>query len=130
MVLAACAEPTVVDWCGEVRHYLPLIERVMTQTRRRVFDGEAVHRLRSVRSSLPGIACGGNQGLIAAAVSYRAVVTGPHIQREISRDTLRTSNKFIARRILVQVTRARVQGHGACADLTHKGFRQFVAGTI
>ena len=42
VVLAACAEPTVVDWCGEVRHYLALIERVMTQTRRRVFDGEAV----------------------------------------------------------------------------------------
>ena len=42
MVLAACAEPTAADWCGEVRHYLPLIERVMTQTRRRVFDGEAV----------------------------------------------------------------------------------------
>ena len=42
VVLAACAEPTVVDWCGEVSHYLPLIERVMTQTRRRVFDGEAV----------------------------------------------------------------------------------------
>ena len=42
MVLAACAEPTAAEWCGEVRHYLPLIERVMTQTRRRVFDGEAL----------------------------------------------------------------------------------------
>ena len=69
-------------------------------------------------------------GLIAAAVSYRAVVTGPHIQREISRDTLRTSNKFIARRILVQVTRARASTGtwGMCKHLTHKGFRQFVAG--
>jgi hypothetical protein len=34
-------------------------------------------------------------GLIAAAVSYRAVVTGPHIQREISRDTLRTTQAQI-----------------------------------
>jgi transposase, IS5 family len=41
-VLAACAGPTAADWCSEGRHYLPLIERVMTQTRRRVFDGEAV----------------------------------------------------------------------------------------
>ena len=42
MVLAACRGPTAADWCGQVRHYLPLIERVMTQTKRRVFDGEAV----------------------------------------------------------------------------------------
>src|ERR1700683_4384434 len=42
VVLAACAEPTAADWCREVSHYLALIERVMTQTRRRVFDGEAV----------------------------------------------------------------------------------------
>ena len=41
-VLAACAGPTAADWCREVSHYLALIERVMTQTRRRVFDGEAV----------------------------------------------------------------------------------------
>jgi transposase, IS5 family len=41
-VLAACAGSAVADWCREVSHYLPLIERVMTQTRRRVFDGEAV----------------------------------------------------------------------------------------
>ncbi len=31
VVLAACAEPTAADWCGEVRHYLPLIERIMTR---------------------------------------------------------------------------------------------------
>jgi IS5 family transposase len=42
VVLAACAGPTATDWCREVSHYLALIERVMTQTRRRVFDGEAV----------------------------------------------------------------------------------------
>jgi IS5 family transposase len=42
VVLTACAGPAAAEWCGEVRHYLPLIERVMTQTRRRVFDGEAV----------------------------------------------------------------------------------------
>ena len=42
VVLAACAGPSAADWCCEVSHYLPLIERVMTQTRRRVFDGEAV----------------------------------------------------------------------------------------
>jgi transposase, IS5 family len=40
--LVACAEPAAAAWCREVCHYLPLIERVMTQTRRRVFDGEAV----------------------------------------------------------------------------------------
>ena len=32
VVLAACAGPTAADWCRQVRHYLPLIERVMTQT--------------------------------------------------------------------------------------------------
>jgi IS5 family transposase len=42
VLLAACVGPAVAGWCREVRHYLPLIERVMTQTRRRVFDGEAV----------------------------------------------------------------------------------------
>src|ERR1700727_3971569 len=42
VVLAACAGPTAADWGGEVSHYLPLIERVMTQTRRRAFEGEAV----------------------------------------------------------------------------------------
>jgi IS5 family transposase len=40
--LVACAEPAAAAWSHEVCHYLPLIERVMTQTRRRVFDGEAV----------------------------------------------------------------------------------------
>jgi transposase, IS5 family len=34
--------PAAAGWCREVLHYLPLIERVMAQTRRRVFDGEAV----------------------------------------------------------------------------------------
>jgi transposase, IS5 family len=42
LALAACAGYAAAGWCGEVRHYLPLIERVMTQTKRRVFDGEAV----------------------------------------------------------------------------------------
>ena len=42
LALATCAGPAAAGWCREVRHYLPLIERVMTQTRRRVFDGEAV----------------------------------------------------------------------------------------
>jgi IS5 family transposase len=42
LALAACAGPVAAGWCREVRHYLPLIERVTTQTRRRVFDGEAV----------------------------------------------------------------------------------------
>jgi IS5 family transposase len=42
VLLAACVGPAVAGWCREVRHYLPLIERVMTQTRRRVFDGKAV----------------------------------------------------------------------------------------
>jgi IS5 family transposase len=36
------AEPAVVRWRAEVNHYLPLIERIITQTRRRVFDGERV----------------------------------------------------------------------------------------
>jgi IS5 family transposase len=42
VLLTACVGPAAAGWCREVRHYLPLIERVMTQTRRRVFDGEAV----------------------------------------------------------------------------------------
>jgi IS5 family transposase len=42
VLLTACGGPAAAGWCCEVRHYLPLIERVMTQTRRRVFDGEAV----------------------------------------------------------------------------------------
>jgi transposase, IS5 family len=42
LALAACAGPAAAGWCREALHYLPLIERVMTQTRRRVFDGEAV----------------------------------------------------------------------------------------
>jgi transposase, IS5 family len=42
VLLAVCAGPAAAGWCREVGHYLPLIERVMTQTRRRVFDGEAV----------------------------------------------------------------------------------------
>jgi IS5 family transposase len=42
VLLGVCAGPAAAGWCREVRHYLPLIERVMTQTRRRVFDGEAV----------------------------------------------------------------------------------------
>ena len=42
LALAACTGPAAAAWCAEVRHYLPLIERVMTQTKRRVFDGEAV----------------------------------------------------------------------------------------
>jgi IS5 family transposase len=40
--LATCAGPVAAGWCREVLHYLPLIERVMTQTKRRVFDGEPV----------------------------------------------------------------------------------------
>jgi transposase, IS5 family len=42
VLLTACVGPAAAGWCCEVRHYLPLIERVMTQTKRRVFDGEAV----------------------------------------------------------------------------------------
>jgi transposase, IS5 family len=40
--LAETAEPAVARWRAEVDHYLPLIARVITQTQRRVFDGEAV----------------------------------------------------------------------------------------
>lgn len=40
--LAACVLIEVELWRGEVRHYLPLIERVIAQTERRVFAGEAV----------------------------------------------------------------------------------------
>jgi IS5 family transposase len=40
--LAESAEPAVARWRAEVDHYLPLIERIIAQTRRRVFDGEAV----------------------------------------------------------------------------------------
>jgi IS5 family transposase len=36
------AELAVVRWRAEVDHYLPLIARVIAQTRRRVFDGETV----------------------------------------------------------------------------------------
>jgi IS5 family transposase len=40
--LTACVRIEVELWRGEVRHYLPLIERVIAQTERRVFAGEAV----------------------------------------------------------------------------------------
>jgi transposase, IS5 family len=40
--LAACAALEVEVWRGRVRHYLPLIERVVTQAERRVLAGEAV----------------------------------------------------------------------------------------
>jgi len=40
--LAACATIEAELWRGQVRHYLPLIERVITQTERRVLAGEAV----------------------------------------------------------------------------------------
>jgi transposase, IS5 family len=40
--LAETAEPTVLRWRAEVDHYLSLIARVISQTQRRVFDGEAV----------------------------------------------------------------------------------------
>jgi IS5 family transposase len=36
------AELAVLRWRAEVDHYLPLIARVIAQTRRRVFDGETV----------------------------------------------------------------------------------------
>jgi IS5 family transposase len=39
---AACFLIEVELWRGEIRHYLPLIERVIAQTERRVFAGEAV----------------------------------------------------------------------------------------
>ena len=40
--LAAAAEIGTERWCAEVAHYLPLIARVIAQTRRRVLDGEIV----------------------------------------------------------------------------------------
>src|SRR5262252_209118 len=40
--LAKTAEPAVLRWRAEVDHYLSLIARVISQTQRRVFDGEAV----------------------------------------------------------------------------------------
>jgi transposase, IS5 family len=40
--LAQSAETGVARWRAEVDHYLPLIERIIIQTRRRVLDGEAV----------------------------------------------------------------------------------------
>jgi transposase, IS5 family len=40
--LAETAEPAVARWRAEVDHYLPLIARVIAQTQRRVFDGQAV----------------------------------------------------------------------------------------
>ena len=40
--LAERAGPGAQDWREEAQHYLPLIERVITQTERRVFHGEAV----------------------------------------------------------------------------------------
>ena len=40
--LAESAEPAVARWRAEVDHYLPLIARIISQTQRRVFDGETV----------------------------------------------------------------------------------------
>jgi IS5 family transposase len=40
--LAESAEIAVARWRAEVDHYLPLIARIITQTQRRVFDGETV----------------------------------------------------------------------------------------
>src|SRR5262249_42386542 len=40
--LAETAGPAVLRWRAEVDDYLPLIARVISQTQRRVFDGEAV----------------------------------------------------------------------------------------
>jgi len=40
--LGESAEPAVARWRAEVDHYLPLIARVISQTQRRVFDGETV----------------------------------------------------------------------------------------
>jgi transposase, IS5 family len=40
--LAKIAAPAVERWRAEVNHYLPLIARLLTQTRRRVLDGETV----------------------------------------------------------------------------------------
>src|SRR6202007_1881758 len=40
--LAAGATIQAELWLGQVRHYLPLIERIITQAERRVVAGEAV----------------------------------------------------------------------------------------
>jgi len=40
--IAETAELAVVRWRAEVGHYLPLIARVISQTQRRVFDGQPV----------------------------------------------------------------------------------------
>ena len=40
--LAEAAEIATERWPAEVAHYLPLIARVIVQTRRRVLDGEIV----------------------------------------------------------------------------------------
>ena len=40
--LAAVADPRVEPWQAELHHYRPLIERIIWQTERRVFFGEAV----------------------------------------------------------------------------------------
>lgn len=40
--VAACSAPWALVWRHEVDHYRPLIEQVIDQTRRRVFDGETV----------------------------------------------------------------------------------------
>jgi IS5 family transposase len=40
--LAACATLEAEIWRGQVRHYLPLIARIITQAERRVLAGEAV----------------------------------------------------------------------------------------
>ncbi len=40
--LAACATIEAEVWHGQVKHYLPLIERIITQAERRVLAGEAV----------------------------------------------------------------------------------------
>src|SRR5215472_5632263 len=45
VMAAGLAEATEIGterWCAEVEHYLPLIARVIAQTRRRVLDGEIV----------------------------------------------------------------------------------------
>jgi IS5 family transposase len=40
--LTAVADPRVEPWQAELHHYRPLIERIIWQTERRVFFGEAV----------------------------------------------------------------------------------------
>jgi len=40
VALAESAESAIARWRAEVDHYLPLIARVITQTQRRVFDGQ------------------------------------------------------------------------------------------